>query len=580
MRRNASMKYRKTDIVKICALALCLLTDIFYIFFSLCILLYDREPSVPLLGMAIMTVHSVVITGITVCGLFKIKQGHRSVLIPNFLLKLLTVWIELGFLWLVLEIYTAAVLALISGFLILGIYITVKCVKRKKKLSIVSDLEPTKMFRSFFTADSAKRAWDDAAKEYCRLNGRSLEELTEAERDKINEYACTPAAYFLAWLIKKDYVSEGFKQRYDDKLLDEIKNETANPVDFLCHEMNCTFNSNDISEELLSFIDVYYDFADSALFYSHLTRQYPFDYYKVIRNDDRTYYCTDFSWEVYHILESKIDDNYREHSGAADVYERRADSFDLHTKNSEALWHRFGSIDVIAVEDVSDEYIKSCIDQLNSLDDSFYDKLCDVFIDRYPDYLEVEGMEDAAADKRKILEHIYPSTLIINMPKKNEPAFVVAGECDFEQEHGLAWAMRNDTILEVGYYADVESPWCRENELTYAIAESVKEIDPYNIDSDKEAEMMLKTGALKPIYSVHECFGGEPSEDNKVFVPPVIADLKDEYDIMTELLFIRGMVNKYSCIPQYKGNSVIPSEVLIQASNDQKIIFSEKQGIW
>lgn len=140
--------------------------------------------------------------------------------------------------------------------------------------------------------------------------------------------------------------------------------------------------------------------------------------------------------------------------------------------------------------------------------------------------------------------------------------------------------MRNDTILEVGYYADVESPWCRENELTYAIAESVKEIDPYNIDSDKEAEMMLKTGALKPIYSVHECFGGEPSEDNKVFVPSVIADLKDEYDIMTELLFIRGMVNKYSCIPQYKGNSVIPSEVLIQASNDQKIIFSEKQGIW
>lgn len=75
-------------------------------------------------------------------------------------------------------------------------------------------------------------------------------------------------------------------------------------------------------------------------------------------------------------------------------------------------------------------------------------------------------------------------------------------------------------------------------------------------------------------------FNGEESVNNRVFVPPFVCELKDRYDDMVKQLLVEGKVNGYSCMPEYKGRSFIPSTIQISASYNGKVVFQEKIEIW
>lgn len=75
-------------------------------------------------------------------------------------------------------------------------------------------------------------------------------------------------------------------------------------------------------------------------------------------------------------------------------------------------------------------------------------------------------------------------------------------------------------------------------------------------------------------------FNGEESARNRLYVPPVIVELKDRYDDIVEDLLVQGKVSGYSCTPEYKGNSFILSKLTVVASKDGEAVFTETINIW
>lgn len=566
----------KKDIAKSVVLANCIAAELLYLsFMALALFLFssDPEPPMPISAMIVMTIHPIVLMGISINGFIRIKNKRRWILVPNFLIKLLISWFAFGFLIITMEpeigsgVYSVAEIIFFIGCVVGGLAILIKFYSNKTK-SAPKDIK-TESWRHHFECDKAKWAWDSAAREYCKLTNKPFEYLSENETCKFYNYASSPIVYFLTWLIKNDFMSEDFKQDYSVYLINDIKNERVNPIEFFGAEMAYVLDSSHLSKEILPFMDMYYNNFDcNTVSYLCYIKKYHFDYYEVIKNYDGIFYCADFSWEKYHRIEYKINERYKYY----------LKSLEEHTEKirGTARWNLFNTnLQIEAQEGVSDKYIESCIGQLNCLSDYVIDNLCDKLIDYC-----YEEIPDIRTDKRRILYHLHPQVLIINTPQKNEPAFIVGCEWDFDQEHGLAWSMRNDIILDIAGYADIESPWDDYNEIVYAIKNSIRYINLYDINSNQKVMEEIEKGNLKPLYLAHTGFNYEESKNNMVFVPPIVADLKYKYDIMIEYLFFQEMADNYYCYPKYKGNSLVPSELIIGAKKGNKFICAETIHIW
>ncbi len=105
-------------------------------------------------------------------------------------------------------------------------------------------------------------------------------------------------------------------------------------------------------------------------------------------------------------------------------------------------------------------------------------------------------------------------------------------------------------------------------------------LDFAEVDSNEKAIELVKKGILSPLYLMPLRFNGEESVRNRLYVPPVIVELKDRYDDIVEDLLVQGKVSGYSCTPEYKGNSFIPSKLTIVASKDGEAVFTETINIW
>jgi len=99
-----------------------------------------------------------------------------------------------------------------------------------------------------------------------------------------------------------------------------------------------------------------------------------------------------------------------------------------------------------------------------------------------------------------------------------------------------------------------------------------------NVDSNEKALALVQKGELVPVYLMSPRFGGVEDVRNVVYAPAIVAELKDKCDDTIEDLLRNGKVKSYSATPQYKGNSFIPSSILITASGESS--FSETINIW
>ena len=101
-----------------------------------------------------------------------------------------------------------------------------------------------------------------------------------------------------------------------------------------------------------------------------------------------------------------------------------------------------------------------------------------------------------------------------------------------------------------------------------------------DIDSITKAKEELKKGNLEILYLVSPMFGGAEDESNILYVPIGINKIKESYDNTIAKLLRQGKVETYSCTPEYKGESFIPSKITIISGKDENVIFKETINIW
>ncbi len=550
------MKCKKTDIIKYTLNGISIAIEVLILLAGTSAVLSknhaDMMDLVLLLSFFILLL-------ISVASCIRIKKGSRLVLLTELLMKLTASWFGIfGFGVAYSGIDSSIIAMFIVGLCILGIVIFgCRFVSRGKKEAVSKPNEWNKPRR--FESDKAKWAWDDAAIEYCRLHGKSINELTDKENNKIYEYAGSPMAYFLAWLIKCNFVSNEFKSEHDPRLLDEIKNEKASPIEFFGLEMDYVLLRDDLSEEILPFVDsYYYNDINGVRVYSHNWKRYIFDYYEAVRKEKGVYYCVDFSWEIYHKLEKLIFESYKYHL----IYNEECVE-----EGETAKWNLLDEeLEVEASEAVTTEYMDKCINHLNNLSDSVLDELCEELM-QWNDF----------ENKRDILQQIHSCSMVINTPQGDEPAFAIHGECDFDEEHGFSFVIRDDVILEVGGYIDFDSPWIYQNELKYKLAKSVKSLYLADIDTKDKLECEIKKGTLKEIHL--NSFGSHSLGGNTVFVPTAVEEIKYKCDIIAECLTALGIADGYSYELEYKGKSMIPNKLCIKANKENKTVYRDSVEI-
>lgn len=110
---------------------------------------------------------------------------------------------------------------------------------------------------------------------------------------------------------------------------------------------------------------------------------------------------------------------------------------------------------------VNDAYIIECAEYLNSIsfNDSIVNHLCEASISYCNDCLDTIGEELKHFDNLKdVLLLVYPNSLIIPQPRRSEPVIHLELDCEWEEEHGMEWIIREDKVLYVGAY-NGENPW-------------------------------------------------------------------------------------------------------------------------
>ncbi|MFM9400499.1 hypothetical protein ACKLNQ_00980 [Myroides odoratimimus] len=98
------------------------------------------------------------------------------------------------------------------------------------------------------------------------------------------------------------------------------------------------------------------------------------------------------------------------------------------------------------------------------------------------------------------------------------------------------------------------------------------------IYSNEVAEQYCKAGHLEKLYLIGLAFGGDDSPFNILYAPKEAVLKKEQIDKELEDLLNQGLHIQYRAFPEYKGNSFIPSKVIIEVDGDQT--FTKEIEIW
>lgn len=156
--------------------------------------------------------------------------------------------------------------------------------------------------------DVIKVEWqyDSALKAYCKEMKKKAKDLDDDDYDIIWEYAADYIGILLTWLISNDYfvdVSNKFKSD-----INLVKRERMTGTEFLLNNLDGTLKRENISEEIIDFIDFYFDL-------------YVKDFCGIMKVDYQKSCYTTFDWQEYdaivEIVNSRLEEykafHYEEH---------------------------------------------------------------------------------------------------------------------------------------------------------------------------------------------------------------------------------------------------------------------------
>lgn len=416
--------------------------------YGLSLFIEDENPAVPLSVFAILIVYAAIAAMTAAASMIRVCKKRSSAFVSGILMQVWLSAVTFGFLMIPAEIPFMAVLFLTAAAFILGCVLVSKHNTKKRQSK-----NPAYAFRRFDSV-KAEFCWDAAASEYCSLHDLTADELTDKEKSDINDYAGMWIACFFMWIIRNDFYSDSFCKKYGKDRINAVKNKAITPPELL-RDIDYGFTHADLCGSILPFINSYFE------------RSYFSDYADTVRPYGNSLFCIDFSREIYNELEERISTEYKYFCISAEeiaLIEEAGKAY------GETRFDRMNcSLLIIVSEGVSREYVDLCINHLNNLPEGIFDELCErLYTDMYACECFEKAEQGLPADKRR-LDFFRPDCMTVYKPYGSEPAFVIGGEADFEKEHGVAWSVRGDKLLEVGYRFDIEysSPWNRENERLY-----------------------------------------------------------------------------------------------------------------
>lgn len=171
----------------------------------------------------------------------------------------------------------------------MGIFDFLK-IHKVKKQQVKSDIK-------MFECDKSIYQWDSAAKEYCNQYNKTFKELTDKDQEIIWDYAGNHIAFFITWIIQNNFMSSLHADEIND--IEAVKNEKMSGTDFLMNNCDGVLSREDLSDDILEFVDLYYD--------AHYLK----DYCECMENElHRTVLRIGFSWEDYNDFRHVIDKAY------------------------------------------------------------------------------------------------------------------------------------------------------------------------------------------------------------------------------------------------------------------------------
>lgn len=551
----------------------------------------DPHPGVPVAMVVFWTLGAVALFGLTIWSFFRTAKGKKLPVLYGVFWKTVTVMLVLSATWFSQEIPEAGwlMLALAAGLGAL-LYFFPKFSGDLQARSYAkagagaqggagpqagggsqAKQQAGKAVESpAFRADKAKWAWGDAALEYFRLRGTlydlndsgqkkefqdRISAMQDSETDKIYDYAGMPISYFLGWLIDRDLLSDEFRNLLGPELLQAVKDGTQSPVEAL-RDLDYVLARDDIDPKAHRFMDLYYDDGETGSLnkrsahsaFKHSTHKYFFDYYRAVcsRFDVPRYYCVDFSWERFHQLAQILDRRYQEfYSSGFDEDELEQDERILRSQYFDS------AAELLYERGAPKEYVQMCADAYESmsahLSKAISGKLLEYCTEEIPD-------EDAVPEK--ILPHFHPQRVVVMKPESVEiPAYMILGESEWEEEHGVTFTVIGDYAVNSSYYADAESPWSDDM------------IWEYKLQRDAEQ------GNFCEVDPVPAQFGADSAGSGRIRMVVAAAQLKEEIDEMIEALFMLKMADKYDYKVVYDGKE--PSYIFISALKNDVRTFAD-----
>lgn len=103
------------------------------------------------------------------------------------------------------------------------------------------------------------------------------------------------------------------------------------------------------------------------------------------------------------------------------------------------------------------------------------------------------------------------------------------------------------------------------------------------VDSRDKAVELAREGKLHKILLFPQEFGGQDVEQNVVYVPAGIPELKDQITSTLIKLVQDGSIDNLKVEPEYKGTSFVPAKIKMHtshSSSDKKGQFNPVIDIW
>lgn len=540
--------------------------------------MYKEGEMEDLKGAIFLAICSALFLIISIAGLVKRSNGRKKTVGHVMLMKSVVFFacFALMFLAPTFGEYRFYGVALFGAAAVTMLFATLIILGKDKIVGEIREVRPATALKSVgFTSYKSEWAWEAASKEYCRITGKNPDNYGDDDIDKIFDYASMPIIYFLTWLFMNGHMSSGFYLQMSGNpaardALKSVKERRLSPVDFFRDYMDYVLNRNDIEEKLGSFLDDYVEHSQTRM-YGKEGNDLMFDYYEVVRDDKKLFYCVDFSWANYDNLAARIEDNWEK-------WQKNYNLYNEDDENTEAAWVHSklwnADISVTCSGKVTTEYIAKCEACLNNMEDGEINKMCEMLIETY-DKADSKMLDRKyGGNVKKVLQFFIPDEMVIFTPEEDEPAFCLLGESELEEEHGISVTIRNGFVLDTPEYRmDYESPWSDGQRINYLRAKT--DCDIRTIRTRVDAERAVREGRL-----VKTVLNKGTNESVETYLTPAAIKEKEKVELRSEVLSILEIQDIFRWTTNFAGGNPVPDSIYFRGTKLEKPVFLGHVDVW